>query len=1352
MGIFSSLDGLGDDQYAIRDVISPDVSGGITMVSSPGVFLSSPASPRVGLTPTPTLADGQNPALQASTEGATFDAHLNITAGGDDADFQVQNLDLLGGPFEADGYQSDALGNGGFLQDVDTCLESGAPFYNDKDLAAIVIEQALHEDAVVKDEKGVGVNDVFRIPDVPRAIGAEPSTLGIRDSQHSLTPWGNNMNQTRESKPDPEFSLRAFGLASSDNFWAGSSLGDVALPVLPASGSFNLNNGDVGLPPDSVPDWPDALNGVGFQLPSEPLQHTWNNGQAGELMLCAVGNNAVHPSYWHAVQCQPPVQQPIYHVGTQQQGVQFSTGLFTPLASSSDVFPALSHAQVPGFSPPHPHALIHRHHQPPYQSPRPGQANMAPALTGGYAARRHFPPVNPGLGDKIHASHSHASVKASHAFGVDGNRQQPHQRNPIYPSSGSILAKPQTRKSRVLALAKQQSKPNSQPQPTPNHYPVAGFRSFPSYPFFVPYGAPNVDRDGNPSPTYPPVNVIKSLIPPYGSPTAVEDQSAQLVGAPFIDEPLVYDDLTTSTQSPSCILGLEESSGDNKTKVAQDAQTNGAQSDVPVDPQIEICPPQQGGFERLQTTQAAATPCIAVQTPQNSQLSASQVIPASAGQGTKGQWPQPHHTLIQPRTATPYLQTSGTGATLGFQNTTVFAQGGAYCPTGGYIPAPHQPDSKPGHSFGLSDVDQDIKVDNSRNAKKNKNARTDPLQVYKTHIQPPSSFGPTAADGQPLFTYTSQCQLTTGRAFTTEELRQYVKAARCCMWLQQAPSQCADRMDDDDKKCRWASCPLNARTISSGWLRVAFDEFPGLTSNGTKDPFKMAGVLHLWCFEQVFDPMEFHSSGRLLPETRHLPKEMTNVMAINRDSDRDIVADCYEKWFKEHEAEFEVCGPLSRPREHRQSLSYALVRYHLDKQTTARHRARANRNQNKETGQQRTIDVHVGDLGLFARVSKSCRTAAKTSQSQQPQEVIVVDDECDTSMDDAMSIGWSPVADETSFITEPDRSPASGLQMFPAKRRLAHALGAEMMNSTPSKTDTTRSVLGVAIGAQAMTEQGKKVAQLNIDTHGSIADETKEEAPLFDLLNPGSWRDTTPAPPSPIHEYFNPLGSPLAGIAAPAVMQSPLKRPVVRGSMVARGLTAQQAILARAQEVQRRKSVDAVDTRLQGHSNPIGMKRKRDGECENDEERPFKVQHIQPLSPKRKRNEDDAAEIAPSPKRRRAETEPPTPTVTTTQQEDISLADPVQALAFLAENSAQQTTEAIPAANSGEFEDFLAGGLPDLLSGIPEPETNQEEKLDNLFAEFLEDFGQDTFYGQVQSDDPGQDSNNIAGASRSTST
>ncbi|KAF4944540.1 hypothetical protein FGADI_12625 [Fusarium gaditjirri] len=238
------------------------------------------------------------------------------------------------------------------------------------------------------------------------------------------------------------------------------------------------------------------------------------------------------------------------------------------------------------------------------------------------------------------------------------------------------------------------------------------------------------------------------------------------------------------------------------------------------------------------------------------------------------------------------------------------------------------------------------------------------------------------------FLYLPTGQLEKQILFSAEDLKDYIYNCprNPRLWIQQNPAQCTERTIDADTICRYADCPDTNHTIRPGWCRVAFDEFYRHTSCGQKDPFKMAGVMHLWCFEQCIDPVEVMANGKMVPDDRDgekLVKEKSNKMAITRDSDTRIVVDTIKPWFKKRAGKV----PQAPYANYEDSLSYALVKHHLDHQVGARHRSRGGRNKDRPASELKTIDVHMGRLDFWAERDTASRKkrASKMSRAAPPE-------------------------------------------------------------------------------------------------------------------------------------------------------------------------------------------------------------------------------------------------------------------------------------------------------------------------------------------------------------------------------
>ncbi|PTB66291.1 hypothetical protein BBK36DRAFT_1119413 [Trichoderma citrinoviride] len=310
------------------------------------------------------------------------------------------------------------------------------------------------------------------------------------------------------------------------------------------------------------------------------------------------------------------------------------------------------------------------------------------------------------------------------------------------------------------------------------------------------------------------------------------------------------------------------------------------------------------------------------------------------------------------------------------------------------------------------------KVSLNRAAKRRGDPSCDPSRHYTANLVNVSPWGSRNWNGNHLFSYTPKGQWLRDRCFNKKQLQEYVDncSKETVFWVQQAPTQCNHRLDPEDRVCRWANCPVANRTIAAGWLRVAFDEFPHLTSNGLRDPLKCAGSMHLWCFEQAFDPLKFHLAGRLRAEDREFPLEDKSVVTLEKLTDAGIIREAYQPWFMQR-----MRHPNQPPREYRDTLSYQLTRYHVDNQTAARQKARSKRNTAKSADERRTIDVHLGNLQLFVEITNKVK---KSKKARKLQRARVEDDEDSNPASQAWRNGdpmaatnWYPEQSQGEFLS-----------------------------------------------------------------------------------------------------------------------------------------------------------------------------------------------------------------------------------------------------------------------------------------------------------------------------------------------
>ncbi|RBR14054.1 uncharacterized protein FIESC28_07904 [Fusarium coffeatum] len=274
-----------------------------------------------------------------------------------------------------------------------------------------------------------------------------------------------------------------------------------------------------------------------------------------------------------------------------------------------------------------------------------------------------------------------------------------------------------------------------------------------------------------------------------------------------------------------------------------------------------------------------------------------------------------------------------------------------------------------------------IKTISRRTTRASKGKRTTKNAGKKVYsYRPWGQVAPWVTKGGFRLEYLPGGQLEEDILLSAEHLRDYLNDCPrpIRVWLQNSPSKCKGRQEDADMKCRYAGCPTKYGTILHGWHRVAFDEFSDQTSDGSRDPFKMAGVMHLWCFEQCIDPHECFENGQLMPDDRDLPHEATNRAAINRDDYKGVVP-TIKRWGKKRK---EVgVTPVPYPL-HEDTLSWTLCNYHIQHQTNARESCRKKRNALRPDDERKTIEIIMGDLSKYVARDKLSKARTKRRHEQ----------------------------------------------------------------------------------------------------------------------------------------------------------------------------------------------------------------------------------------------------------------------------------------------------------------------------------------------------------------------------------
>lgn len=202
---------------------------------------------------------------------------------------------------------------------------------------------------------------------------------------------------------------------------------------------------------------------------------------------------------------------------------------------------------------------------------------------------------------------------------------------------------------------------------------------------------------------------------------------------------------------------------------------------------------------------------------------------------------------------------------------------------------------------------------------------------------------------------------------TARQIRAYIDHNPRALMIRVAntPAQANHRMFAD--KCVWNCCPIPTRTIRQGFQQVVFDEYPAQTDNGERDPYRVSGRMHLFCYEQCSDIVEDFKRGIVRAEVRNLVREERNAMSLTRDKINIAVErETYDPWFRHHIQNSN--GALMAPRPREETLGHALTMHHLQTQPGQRQNKRDMRNHQKAAP--KTIDIHQGDLEAYAAREK----------------------------------------------------------------------------------------------------------------------------------------------------------------------------------------------------------------------------------------------------------------------------------------------------------------------------------------------------------------------------------------------
>lgn len=266
----------------------------------------------------------------------------------------------------------------------------------------------------------------------------------------------------------------------------------------------------------------------------------------------------------------------------------------------------------------------------------------------------------------------------------------------------------------------------------------------------------------------------------------------------------------------------------------------------------------------------------------------------------------------------------------------------------------------------------------------NRRSSNDPSRWYQAPPSKPADWSPPApgssafSPGAPprksyktaLFRYSDTGEWLGNVLYSRAELEAFLtgpagdgrapsRREQVTLWIQSAPAYELHRYGPDASICRWNQCPVKKNTISKGQFRVAFDERAAL-SGAAADPFRVAGYMHLFCFEACFELASLVFSRdrwTVAPDTRTFEWEERNPMALSA-----ALVGVINGWVK---TQWEVLqestgrGETERFTPSRERLWYVLTRAHTSAPGYLEQLDKRN-------------DIHVGkymgDLRLYQRM------------------------------------------------------------------------------------------------------------------------------------------------------------------------------------------------------------------------------------------------------------------------------------------------------------------------------------------------------------------------------------------------
>ncbi|KAK9781816.1 hypothetical protein SCAR479_01687 [Seiridium cardinale] len=146
------------------------------------------------------------------------------------------------------------------------------------------------------------------------------------------------------------------------------------------------------------------------------------------------------------------------------------------------------------------------------------------------------------------------------------------------------------------------------------------------------------------------------------------------------------------------------------------------------------------------------------------------------------------------------------------------------------------------------------------------------------------------------------------------------------LWIGWSPAQASHRYPSDSSNlCRFKDCLMYRRRFKGGHPRVTFDERMNV-DGAVRDPYHVAGYMHLFCLEQQFDILKLIEDLDVRLDTRSFIKEDNLGSFCMRQRPRDQIKAAHD-WLEREWSRKEVWDDYLRQlRQERDGLGLTLLR------------------------------------------------------------------------------------------------------------------------------------------------------------------------------------------------------------------------------------------------------------------------------------------------------------------------------------------------------------------------------------------------------------------------------------------